>query len=119
MLERPRGELLLFREGHLVEEALLGKMRTTGSTAFLRQVRVRVCSCIASPLIHPFILFFDPKLFPFCQPHLATICARLRRDYPRLAEGMDAALLLELGDNYSPRALGLKELVEVLVSWQW
>lgn len=80
---------MLFREGHLVEEALLGKMEATGSPAFLRQ------------------------------PHLARVCERLRRDYPRLAEGMDAALLLELGDDYSPRALGLRELVEVLVSWQW
>ena len=53
------------------------------------------------------------------QPHLAPVCARLRRDYPRLAEGMDAALLLELGDDCSPRAPGLADLVQVLVSWQW
>ncbi len=32
---------------------------------------------------------------------------------------MDAALLLELGDDYSPRAPGVGDLVQVLVSWQW
>ena len=39
LLARPRGELVVFREEHLVAEALVGKMAATGSTAFLRQVR--------------------------------------------------------------------------------
>jgi hypothetical protein len=38
LLSRPRGELVLFREETLVEEALGGKMASVGSTGFLRQV---------------------------------------------------------------------------------
>ena len=38
LLSRPRGELVIFREETLVEEALGGKMASAGSTGFLRQV---------------------------------------------------------------------------------
>jgi len=73
-----------------------------------------LCPLMRLESCYPFILFhpsLPPSLPPslcFLQSHLQAITSRLRRDYPRLAQNMDRTLLMELGDEYSPRALTLK-----------